>query len=165
LLAQRFTVNMPLLMATSAFGLGRRCWSSPQQCYLHCLSTDQLTKTKVKHNKTVLCVQLRFLLIFRTDEKSKNSLVQQQQKACLCAADSTLILLSATRLLIEVAILLMAMLLALPSQHSVPTSSRWQTSQECLCPNECMDAHTKADRRTIRNIMPLVAPLTGTAKA
>ena len=26
-------------MATSAFGLGRRCWSSPQQCHLHCLRT------------------------------------------------------------------------------------------------------------------------------
>ena len=26
-----------LLMATSTFGLRRRCWSSPQQCYLHCL--------------------------------------------------------------------------------------------------------------------------------
>jgi len=27
---------MPLLMATSTFRLGRRRWSSPQQCYLHC---------------------------------------------------------------------------------------------------------------------------------
>ena len=27
------------MTATSAFGLGRRCWSSPQQCYLHCLRT------------------------------------------------------------------------------------------------------------------------------
>ena len=33
---QRFTARMPLLVATSAFGLGRRRWSSPQQC-LHCL--------------------------------------------------------------------------------------------------------------------------------
>ena len=32
LLLQSFT--MPLLMATSTFGLGRRCWSSPQQCLL-----------------------------------------------------------------------------------------------------------------------------------
>ena len=30
---------MPLLTATSAYGLGRRCWRSPQQCYLHCLRT------------------------------------------------------------------------------------------------------------------------------
>jgi len=30
LLAQSITVHMPLLMATSAFGLGRKCWSSPQ---------------------------------------------------------------------------------------------------------------------------------------
>ena len=28
-----------LLMATSTFGLGRRRWPSPQQCYLHCLRT------------------------------------------------------------------------------------------------------------------------------
>ena len=28
---------MPLLMATSTFGLWRRRWSSPQQCYLHSL--------------------------------------------------------------------------------------------------------------------------------
>jgi len=34
---QSFTARMPLLMATSAFGLGRRHWSSPQQCYLHCV--------------------------------------------------------------------------------------------------------------------------------
>ena len=27
---------------TSAFGLGRRCWLCPQQCYLHCLYTRQL---------------------------------------------------------------------------------------------------------------------------
>jgi len=33
------TACMPLLTATSAFGLGRRHWSSPQQSYLHCLYT------------------------------------------------------------------------------------------------------------------------------
>jgi len=33
---QSFTARKPLLVATSAFGLGRRRWSSPQQC-LHCL--------------------------------------------------------------------------------------------------------------------------------
>ena len=37
LLVQSFTARMPLLTATSAFGLGRRCWSSAQQCYWHCL--------------------------------------------------------------------------------------------------------------------------------
>jgi len=36
---QSFTARMPLLTATGAFGLGRRRWSSPQQCYLHCLCT------------------------------------------------------------------------------------------------------------------------------
>ena len=30
---------MPLQMATSTLGLERRRWSSPQQCYLHCLCT------------------------------------------------------------------------------------------------------------------------------
>ena len=39
LLVQSFTARMPLLMATSTYGLGRRCWSSTQQCYLHCLCT------------------------------------------------------------------------------------------------------------------------------
>ena len=39
LLVQSFNTHMPLLTATSAFGLGRRCWSSPQQCYQHCLCT------------------------------------------------------------------------------------------------------------------------------
>ena len=38
-LVQSFTACMPLLTATSALGLGRRRWSSPQQCYLHCLHT------------------------------------------------------------------------------------------------------------------------------
>ena len=37
---------MPLLMATSAFEIGRRCWTSPQQCYLDCLRTLQLCQTK-----------------------------------------------------------------------------------------------------------------------
>jgi len=37
LLVQSFAARMPLLTATSTFGLGRRRWSSPQQCYLHCL--------------------------------------------------------------------------------------------------------------------------------
>ena len=30
---------MPLLVAASTFRLGRRHWSSPQQCYLHCFHT------------------------------------------------------------------------------------------------------------------------------
>ena len=29
------------MTATSTFGLGRRRWSSPQQCYLHCLRTTR----------------------------------------------------------------------------------------------------------------------------
>ena len=37
MLVQSFTARMPLLTATSAFGLGRRCWSSPQPCYLRWL--------------------------------------------------------------------------------------------------------------------------------
>ena len=38
-LVQSFTADMPLLTAASALELGRRCWSSPQLCYLHCLRT------------------------------------------------------------------------------------------------------------------------------
>jgi len=38
LLVQSYCL-MPLLTATSAFGLQRIRWSSPQQCYLHCLRT------------------------------------------------------------------------------------------------------------------------------
>ena len=30
-MVQSFTARMPLLTATSTYGLGRRCWSSPQQ--------------------------------------------------------------------------------------------------------------------------------------
>jgi len=37
LLVQSFTSRKPLLTATSAFELGRRCQSLPQQCYLHFL--------------------------------------------------------------------------------------------------------------------------------
>jgi len=47
LLVQSFTGCMPLLMTTSAFGLGRRRWSSPQQCYLHCLCTRNLQTLKL----------------------------------------------------------------------------------------------------------------------
>ena len=41
---QSFTAHMPLLTTTSAFGLGRRCWSSPQQCYLRSLCTSISSK-------------------------------------------------------------------------------------------------------------------------
>jgi len=33
------TARMPLLMAISTLGLGRKRWSSLQHCYLHCLRT------------------------------------------------------------------------------------------------------------------------------
>ena len=39
LLVHSFTIGMPLLVETIAFGLGRRRWSSHRQCYLHCLRT------------------------------------------------------------------------------------------------------------------------------
>ena len=51
LLVQSFAVRMPLLTATIAFGLGRRCWRSPQWCYLHCLRTLSLPS---KHTHTRL---------------------------------------------------------------------------------------------------------------
>jgi len=53
---QSFTAHMPLLTATSAFELGRRCWSSPQQCYLHCLRTINDNKDiSASAFDTVLC--------------------------------------------------------------------------------------------------------------
>jgi len=42
---QSSTTRTPLLAATSAFGLGRRCWSS-QQCYLHCLPSLMRQQSK-----------------------------------------------------------------------------------------------------------------------
>ena len=39
LFQQSFTAHMPLQKATSTFGLRRRCWSSIQRCYTHCLRT------------------------------------------------------------------------------------------------------------------------------
>jgi len=38
-LVQSFSAHMPLLTATRTFGLGRRHWRSPQQCYPHRLCT------------------------------------------------------------------------------------------------------------------------------
>ena len=47
-----FTACMPLLMATSAFGLGRRGWSS-HQCYLHCLYSWHTWHTAYLHKKGI----------------------------------------------------------------------------------------------------------------
>jgi len=63
LLVQSFTACMPLLTATSAFVLGRRCFSSVQQCYLHCLRT------------LLTCIPVPFLTLFgaSTERKSMDS--------------------------------------------------------------------------------------------
>ena len=45
---QSFTARMRLLAATSTFGLGKGRWSSPQQCYLHCLDTVNSTNSWMK---------------------------------------------------------------------------------------------------------------------
>ena len=50
LLVQSFTARMPLLMVTSAFGLGRRRWSSPQQCYLYRVSVGCQMAARMVHN-------------------------------------------------------------------------------------------------------------------
>jgi len=56
-----FTGQMPFLPlnqqcqsteATSTYGLGRRCWSSPQRCYLHRLCTLS-TESKIQQNLLV----------------------------------------------------------------------------------------------------------------
>jgi len=51
---------MLLPMATTAFGLGRRCWSSPQQCYLHCLPLIHLV-TWQKITKHPTCQSTKML--------------------------------------------------------------------------------------------------------
>ena len=56
LLVQTSTACMPLLTATSAFGLGRRCWSSPQQCNLHRLHTLQSNRYKRVKLRTIYAV-------------------------------------------------------------------------------------------------------------
>ena len=43
-LVQTSPAHIPLLQATSAFGLGRRRWSSPRQCYLQCLHQHTHTR-------------------------------------------------------------------------------------------------------------------------
>ena len=56
LLERTLTTCMPLLiMATSTFTLGRRCWSS-QQCCLHCLHiiSKLLFFKIIKHNENII---------------------------------------------------------------------------------------------------------------
>jgi len=52
------------LKATSAFRLGRRRWSSPQQCYVHCLRTLQdceMVFTKILREVIRLKIQITVL--------------------------------------------------------------------------------------------------------
>jgi len=42
-----FTADMPLLTTVSTFGLGRRCWNSPQWCCLHRLKFHWRFKCKM----------------------------------------------------------------------------------------------------------------------
>jgi len=58
---QSFSASMPLLTATSAFGLGRRCWSSPQQCYLHCLRT--YNQRELAEGRSILNILSHLLLL------------------------------------------------------------------------------------------------------
>jgi len=57
---QRFTAHMPLLTETSAIGLGRRCWSSPQQCYLFPYHNWQKHKQNLQHSR-VACDNQKIL--------------------------------------------------------------------------------------------------------
>ena len=52
---QRFTAHVPLLKTTSAFGIGRRRWSSPQQCYLHCLRAIAITSKQLNKIIRSMC--------------------------------------------------------------------------------------------------------------
>jgi len=50
---QSFNAHMSLLTATSASGLGR-CWSSHQQCYLHCPLSEATRVSQYQKGKTNL---------------------------------------------------------------------------------------------------------------
>jgi len=50
-LRPKLYAHILLLTAPSTFGLGKRCWSAPQQCYPHCLPTVALIK-KLEHYST-----------------------------------------------------------------------------------------------------------------
>jgi len=77
-----------LLTATSAFGLGRRCWSSPQQCYLHCLHTLSCHKRIVNVLPLFdeMAIPLFFLATLLADLLSSPS-------QCLCKTDNTVLIL------------------------------------------------------------------------
>jgi len=61
LLVQSLTARMPLLMATSACGLGRRCWSSPRQCCLHCFRTFNCLLLRISEPlQTVVRLMIKF---------------------------------------------------------------------------------------------------------
>jgi len=51
---------MPLLTATSTFGLGTSLWSFPQQCYLHrlCASARCKRKPAVSCKTACMCVHI-----------------------------------------------------------------------------------------------------------
>ena len=47
--------------SNSAFGLGRRRWSSPQQCYIHCLGTLKKLIQDTGNTEHVHSYKQRFL--------------------------------------------------------------------------------------------------------
>jgi len=62
---QSFTARTALLTATSAFGLARRRWSSPQQCYLQGLRTYiQFLSYLVQKSTDVYFVQQNFVYLW-----------------------------------------------------------------------------------------------------
>jgi len=74
-LEQSFTARMPSLKATSAFRLGRRRYSSPQQCYLHCLHViyhcRKSTTIDITCSKICYIYQTHSLLWLISDTKIK----------------------------------------------------------------------------------------------
>ena len=69
---QSFTARVPLLSATSAFGLGRRRWSS-QQCYLHCLRTiaRKYTGLYTKNRLSLLLLLFILLILYPREYRSR----------------------------------------------------------------------------------------------
>jgi len=98
LLVRSFAARMPLLAATSAFGLGRRRWSSPQQCYLHRLRTllrTLLTQLCTDVERSMLDVYLYSDTVWTCCSHQFQAVAQQLQTAA-ATVDSTYQLTTAT---------------------------------------------------------------------
>jgi len=95
LLVRSFTARMPLLTATSAFTFGRIRWSSPQQCYLHCLRTyiialGYYVTVRIRgYRHTKLCHCPLTVIEEHKHVENTNRKTPSQQPACKCIFTGT----------------------------------------------------------------------------